>query len=288
MTGARRPWLRLLLLAPLLGPACPSWAASAPPTRDGGDLMQAFEQGLAEPDCSNASQRWRAHYARAATRLADQDEVALTLFAYVLDEVRHAGLPSELALIPFVETRFHADVRSTRGPAGLWQFTASSARHNGIQVKAGRDGRMSVVSSTRAAVSYLRRLHRTFGRQWRQTAMAYNAGEGALRASRRKGGRRLSGITRSYPTKLHAIACLFTEQRSDDQWLRAIERPLPRLAPRILPSGIRSLRGWARDQGLDPELVAALNPGWRRGSRNILAPVASAASAGPRDHPEAN
>ena len=56
---------------------------------------------------------------------------------------------------------------------------------------------------------YLQRLHRMFGNDWRWTAMAYNAGEGAARAARRNGGTRgLSSITRHYPDKLHALACL--------------------------------------------------------------------------------
>lgn len=282
MTSMRRLWW-----LPLLCPGT-AIAASVPDTRNGGELMHEFERGLAEPGCADASARWRTHYAHAATRLADRDEVAMALFAYVLDEVRHAGLPSELALIPFVETRFHANVRSPGGPAGLWQFTASTARLNGIRVQAGHDERMSVVSSSRAAVKYLGRLHRMFGRQWRQTAMAYNAGDGALKASRRKGGRRLSGITRSYPIKLHAIACLFIEQRSNDHWQSAIRRPLPRLAPRILPLGTHNLRGWARVQGLDQKLVVALNPGWHSGSRTILAPVSGHAPAGPHGQPKAN
>jgi membrane-bound lytic murein transglycosylase D len=263
-------------------------AASATPTRNGGELMREFEQSLAEPGCTDASPRWRRHYARTAIHLADQDEVTLALFAYVLDEVRNAGLPSELALIPFVETRFHAEVRSAGGPAGLWQFTTSTARRNGVRVQAGRDGRMSVVTSTRAAVKHLSGLQRRFGHQWRQTAMAYNAGEGALTASRRKHARRLSGITRSYPVKLHAIACLFIEQGNDDHWQQAIERPLPRVAPRTLPIGIHNLRDWARAQGFNPDLVVALNPGWHSGSRDILAPVAGQATAGPRGHRKAN
>jgi membrane-bound lytic murein transglycosylase D len=282
MRGLRRHCLVLLLVF-----AGTALAASAPPTRNGGGLMRDFERGMAEPGCTDASPRWRTHYARAATRLADHDEVALAVFAYVLDEVRNAGLPSELALIPFVETRFHPEVRSPGG-AGLWQFTASTARRNGVLVQAGRDGRMSVVSSTRAAVRHLGRLHRLFGRQWRQTAMAYNAGEGALKASRRKGGRRLSGIARSYPVKLHAIACLFVEQGKDSRWQRAVERPLPRLAPRLLPTGVHDLRGWARAQGLQPGLVVSLNPGWHAGNRNILAPVSGHAGAGPRGRRKAN
>jgi hypothetical protein len=118
--------------------------------------------------------------------------------------------------------------------------------------------------------------------------MAYNAGEGALRASRRKHARRLSGITRSYPIKLHAIACVFIEQSGNAHWQRDIERPLPRLAPRTLPTGSRNLRGWARAQGLDPELVVALNPGWHGGNRSILAPVSGHGPAGPRGDRKAN
>lgn len=284
MSGMRHLWLLMLVLA-----GSSAIGAPAQPMRNGGELMRGFEQRLAEPGCTDASPRWRTHYAQAAIRLADEDEVALILFAYVLDEVSKAGLPSELALIPFVETRFHPEVRSAGGPAGLWQFTASTARRSGIPIRAGRDERMSVVSSTRAAVKYLGRLHRMFGRHWRQTAMAYNAGEGALKTSRRKGARLLSGITRSYPTKLHAIACLFIEQSRHDRWQRAVKRPLPRLTARTLRADRHNLRGWARTQGLDPELVVALNPGWHSGSRDILAPVAGQKTdAGPRVHRKAN
>lgn len=274
--------LFLLLLAS-------SFAAMAarPSTRDGG-IIERFQQGLAEPGCSDASLRWRLHYARAATRLANQDEVALVLFGYVLDEVRNAGLPSELALIPFVESRFSPNVRSIGGPAGLWQFTASTARHHGLQVKAGTDQRMSAASSTRAAVAYLKRLHRMFGRQWRRTAMAYNAGEGTLESSRRKGGRPLSGITRSYPLKLHAIACLLEEHDKRVRWRNAVDRPVPRLAARTLPAETRNLRGWARTQGLDPTLVAALNPGWHSGNREVLVPVAGHSGASPDADGKAN
>ena len=237
--------------------------------------MERFHAGLAETRCADASQRWRLHYARAATRLADDDEVALALFGYVLDQVRDAGLPSEFALIPFVETRYHPNARSVGGPAGLWQFTRSTARRHGMKVQGNVDERMSVVSSTEAAVSYLQRLHRMFGRDWRSTVMAYNAGEGALKSSRRKSGRPLSGITTSYPHKLHAIACLFDQHAKRERWRKSIARPVPRLAPRVLPAGTRSLRNWARAQGLDADLVVALNPGWHAGSLDVLAPISA-------------
>lgn len=270
------PAARLLALA-LLAASMAAFAASAPPSRDGGDILQRFHQGLAEPGCDDASPRWRHHYARAAERLADDDETALALFGYVLDRMLTAGLPSEYALIPFVETRYHPDARSRGGPAGLWQFTAGTARLHGLRVRGGIDERMSAAASTDAAIAHLARLHRLFGGRWRDVAMAYNAGEGALRASRRKGGRPLSGITRSYPNKLHAIACLFDAEADRPRWRNAVARPVARLAARTLPAGTRDLRRWARDQGLDPALVRALNPGWHPGSRQVVAPVAGEA-----------
>lgn len=277
--------LRAIAVTLLLA-CCTVLASSAPPTRSGGEIMQRFHAGLADDDCRKASRRWRTHYARAAERLADEDEVALALFGYVLDEVREAGLPSEFALIPFVESRYRADARSKGGPAGLWQFTAGTARRHGMHVQGRVDERLSVVASTEAAVRYLSRLHRMFGRDWLQTVMAYNAGEGALRASRRKGAARLSGITRSYPVKLHAIACLFDQHADNPRWQRAVERQVPRLASRRLAAGTRDLRAWAGAQGLDAALVIALNPGWHSGARDVLAPIA--AEAGRTGPDEAN
>lgn len=270
--------LRIVAFA-LLGSCCMAIAASAPGTRSGSGIMQRFHAGLAAPACGDASPRWRHHYAHAATRLA-QDRAALALFGHVLDAVRDAGLPSEFALIPFVESRYRVDARSLGGPAGLWQFTAATARRHGMRVHGGVDQRMSPGRSTRAAVVYLGRLHRMFGRDWERTVMAYNAGEGALKASRGEQGRALSGITRSYPRKLHAIACLLDARRADPGWQRAMQRQVPRLAPRTLPAGTHDLRRWARGQGLDPALVAALNPGWHSRNRQVLAPVAGAAAAG--------
>lgn len=261
-------------------------ASSAPHTRSGGEIMQRFHAGLADDDCRKASSRWRTHYARAAEHLADRDEMALALFGYVLDEVREAGLPSEFALIPFVESRYRADARSKGGPAGLWQFTVGTARRHELRVQGRIDERLSVIASTEAAVRYLSRLHRMFGRDWQKTVMAYNAGEGALRASKRKGAARLSGITRSYPLKLHAIACLFDQRADNARWQHAIERQVPRLAPRRLPGQTRHLRNWAIAQGLDADLVMALNPGWHRGAREALAPIG--AEAGRTAPDEAN
>lgn len=192
-----------LLLAAMPAPAQPAGASL--------DAISAdFWSNLADPACGKAPRRWRAHYGDVPRRLRNPREQQLRLhFAEVIAALHAAGLPSEFALIPFVESRYRPDARSPGGQVGLWQFTAATARRNGLSVRSGRDERLDATASTRAAVRYLQQLHRMFGNDWRWTAMAYNAGEGAARAARRNGGTRgLSSITRHYPDKLHALACL--------------------------------------------------------------------------------
>ena len=196
-------------LAALLFATMPS-PASPPATPSLDALSARFWRDLAEPDCGKAPRRWRMHYGDIPRRLRNPRETQLrTQFAQVLSALDKAGLPSEFALIPFVESRYRPGARSPGGQVGLWQFTAATARRNGLSVTPGRDQRLDPVASTRAAVRYLGRLHRMFGQDWRWTAMAYNAGEGRLRAARRNGGTQgISSLARHYPDKLHALACL--------------------------------------------------------------------------------
>ena len=79
--------------------------AAATPTRSGREIYQRFHEGLADPQCDGTSNpRWRAHFAAAPRRLAGADDDALALFGYVVDALRAASLPTEYALIPFVES----------------------------------------------------------------------------------------------------------------------------------------------------------------------------------------
>ncbi len=192
----------------LLLAAIPAASRPAPVTLDA--ISANFWNNLADPACGKAPPRWRVHYGDVPRRLRNPREQQLRLhFAEVIAALHAAGLPSEFALIPFVESRYRPDARSPGGQVGLWQFTAATARRNGLSVRSGRDERLDATASTRAAVRYLQQLHRMFGNDWRWTAMAYNAGDGAARAAwRKRSTAKLSPITRHYPDKLHALACL--------------------------------------------------------------------------------
>ncbi|MGN6112665.1 MAG: lytic transglycosylase domain-containing protein [Luteimonas sp.] len=269
--------------------------ATAPPapTRSGLDVYARFREGLADPDCpvDSASERWRRHYAHAPERLGARDDDALALFGYVVDALREASLPTEYALIPFVESGYKPGARSASGPAGLWQLAHVTARAHGVPMRAGYDGRLSPVDSTRAAVRYLKTLHGMFAGDWRLAVMAYNAGEyrvfGALRRAHQAARdadpeklASLSGITRAYVRKLHALSCLLDRADEREAWLQSLDRPIPVLEAVELPAGARDLGRWASADGRDAAMVRRLNPafaggrvGRSQGALRVLAPV---------------
>lgn len=264
--------------APPLPAEPPIDLASIPDThlRSGREIYERFRDGLAAPQCDAAATkgRWKQHFRHAPNRLVRADDDLLPLFGYVVDALREAGLPTEYALIPFVESGYKPGARSKGGPAGLWQFIGTTARNHGVSMRNGYDGRLSPVESTQAAVRYLKTLHNMFGKDWRLAVMGYNAGEYRVLQSMRRAGMNagnarpaelqgLSGITYAYVEKLHALACLFQQADDRAEWMHALDRQVPRLAPHELDG---SLDAWARRNGHDPALLHRLNPAFANGT----------------------
>ncbi len=283
---ARRP-LRLALAAclglsaalsaPAIAADAAQLAVAAPdpgtgPSRNGREIYQRFRDGLADKTCEpGVSSRWRQHFSTAPKRLASREDDLLPLFGYVVDALREAHLPTEYALIPFVESGYKPGARSPSGPAGLWQMIAMTARNHRVPMREGYDGRLSPVESTQAAVRYLKTLHGMFGGDWRLTVMAYNAGEyRVLNAVKRSGlsiadvrhdqltG--LSDITTAYVRKLHALSCLMEQADDREEWLSALDRPVPRLAAVTVPAEIDSIGEWAARTDQDLSQIKRLNP----------------------------
>lgn len=210
--------------------------------RTGHDVLQAFHEGLAQPGCDagQADARWLDHFAHAPTLLAADDGATLDLFGHVVDALRQAHLPTEFALIPFIESGYRADARGAGGPVGLWQFIAVTARNHRVPIRPGYDGRLSPVQSTQAAVRYLKTLYGMFGGNWRLAAMAFNAGEHRVLHAMRKAGARavdarpadlpgLPAVTHAYVDKLHALACVIDDADRDPDYRNALNREVPQL-----------------------------------------------------------
>ena len=254
-------------------PLPPGDAHAAPGTQSGRDIYQRFRAGLADPHCEAASSspRWRKHFAAAPARLAARNDDLLPLFGYVVDALREASLPTEYALIPFVESGYKPGARSPSGPAGLWQMITLTARNHHVPINAGYDGRLSPVDSTKAAVRYLKTLHGMFAGDWRLAVMAYNAGEYRILGALRRNGQQarnakpeqlagLPDITQAYVRKLHALSCLMEQADDREDWLRALDRPVPRLAAVRVPDDVANIAGWAARSGQDAAQLVRLNP----------------------------
>ncbi|MBB1471485.1 MULTISPECIES: lytic transglycosylase domain-containing protein [unclassified Luteimonas] len=268
-------------------------ASGKPDAHTGVDIYEAFVGGLGQPACEDASPRWESHFAHVPAQLAAVDSEVLPLFGYVVDALRQAHLPTEYALIPFVESGYRPGARSASGPAGLWQFIALTARNHRIPMRPGFDGRLSPVEATRAAVRYLKTLHGMFAGDWRLAVMAFNAGEyrvlGALKRhdmraanARPEALESLSGITRAYVVKLHALSCLMVEAGRQRDFREALDRPVARLVAIELPADAASLDAFAARQGLDAARLKRLNPAFapqgssRAGGVHVLVPAAAA------------
>ncbi|KLJ01326.1 lytic transglycosylase domain-containing protein [Luteimonas sp. FCS-9] len=265
------------------------------PTRSGQEIYQRFRDGLAEQDCSDdASERWRSHFSHVPRQLTSRSNDVLPLFGYVVDAVREAHLPTEYALIPFIESGYRPGARSASGPAGLWQFIAVTARNHQIPIRAGYDGRLSPADSTRAAVRYLKTLHGMFAGDWRLAVMAYNAGEYRVFGALKRAGQvpadadpqalPMPELTHAYVRKLHALSCLIKEAETREGWMAALDREVPVLQAIPVPEGIGDLDGLASRHETDAAQLKRLNPAHADGRiarigqpTQVLVPPAAAA-----------
>ena len=133
---------------------------------------------------------------------------------HIVEELERRGMPSELALLPFVESAFNPQAVSSAQAAGMWQFMPATGKYFELKQNAFRDDRRDVLESTRAALDYLEKLHGMFG-DWHLALAAYNWGEGSVSRAIAKNKR--AGLpteymdltmpmeTRFYVPKLQAI-----------------------------------------------------------------------------------
>lgn len=135
---------------------------------------------------------------------------------YLLSEIKRLGLPSEMILIPMVESAFQTTAVSPKQAAGLWQFIPSTGQQYGLQFTETYDGRYDIHLATQAALRYLKHLNGLFGGDWLLAFASYNAGEGAvqraIQANRAIGGKGtfweldLPAETQDYVVKILALA----------------------------------------------------------------------------------
>ncbi len=133
---------------------------------------------------------------------------------HIVEELERRNMPTELALLPFIESAFNPQAVSSARAAGMWQFMPATGRDFELKQNVFRDDRRDVLASTRAALDYLTKLYNMFG-DWHLALAAYNWGEGSVGraiARNQKTGLGVSytdlsmpGETRNYVPKLQAV-----------------------------------------------------------------------------------
>ncbi|MFQ5994154.1 MAG: transglycosylase SLT domain-containing protein [Acidiferrobacterales bacterium] len=193
------------------------------------------------------------------------------------------GLPTELGVLPHVESSFNPAARSHVGAAGLWQFTRSTGRRY-LRIDGAVDERMDPFESTIAAARLLKQNYAVTG-SWPLAVTAYNHGAaGMRRAARKMGTDDIVTIVRRYQSRTFGfasrnfyvafLAALEVETHADKHF-GALERN--RDAARDtevieIPARV-SAKAMQKTLDLERQTLRRLNPALRRsvwnGSRRI-------------------
>ena len=150
---------------------------------------------------------------------------------YVVEQVQLRGMPTEIALLPMIESAYNPLAKSRMKAMGMWQFIPSTGKVYGLKQNWWRDDRRNVIDSTTAALDYLEKLHGMFG-TWELALAAYNAGEGRVGRSIKRNKKlkrpldyyniRLPRETRNYVPKLLAIKNIINNPEKYDLYITDI------------------------------------------------------------------
>lgn len=235
-------------------------------------LWDRVRDGFNMPDIdsvyTNKHEQWYASRPDYVSRMLERSKKYLY---HIVVEVEKRGMPTEIALLPMIESGFNPKALSTSKASGIWQFIPSTGKDFGLKQNYWKDSRKDVTAATQAALNYLQKLYTMFG-AWDLALAAYNAGEGtvarAIERNRQLGlptdyqHLSLPDETRNYVPKLQAIKNIIF--RPEEYGLTLNEIPnKPYFTTVQAPNKIDAKLA-AELAGISLEEFSALNPSFTR------------------------
>ena len=221
------------------------------------------------PEVKRAVKRFQGR-AKSLNRVLNRSSEYLH---FVVSELQKRRMPTDLVLLPMVESAYRAQARSHAGAVGMWQFISSTGKRYGLKQTRGYDGRMDIIQSTRAAMDYLQKLHREFKGDWLLALAAYNSGE--HRVHREIERNRARGLPTDYwhlslprETKNYIPILLAYREVIRQPQKFGVRLPAVKNTPLLVQVTINKsvdLRKVARKAGLHSSTLTRLNPGYRYG-----------------------
>lgn len=235
-------------------------------------LWDRVRDGFSMPDIdstyTNRHEQWYASRPDYVSRMLERSKKYLY---HIVVEVEKRGMPTEIALLPMIESGFNPKALSTSKASGIWQFIPSTGKDFGLKQNYWKDSRKDVMAATQAALNYLQKLYTMFG-AWDLALAAYNAGEGtvarAIERNRKLGlptdyqHLSLPDETRNYVPKLQAIKNIVFKPEEYGLTLNEIpNRPyfVTVQAPNKIDASLA-----AELAGISLDEFNALNPGFKR------------------------
>ncbi len=257
------------------------------------DIWARLRQGYALQDLDHPRIQWEVdRFKRSPNALYGLMARGEPYLYDILNRIEAAGLPTELALLPAVESGFRAHAYSPNGAAGLWQFMPATGHMLGLEQNWWIDRRRAIRASTDAAIVYLQKLHKRFDGDWLLALAAYNAGSGkvgrAIKRAERRGDSTafwdldLPGETDRYAPRLLALAKIVSNPSAYGLDLPEIENQT--YFETVTTGGQIDLNVAAELAKIPVEDLLMLNPAQKRwatdpkGPHELLLPANSAAT----------
>jgi membrane-bound lytic murein transglycosylase D len=243
------------------------------PIRADSNLWQRMSDGFALDHSETKEVKyWEKRYSSPKYFNIIMQNAAPYLY-FVVTEMERRGIPTELALIPIVESTYNPNAVSPAAiSTGMWQFVSSSGKRFGMIQNSDLDERKDIVKSTRAAITYLQYLHDMFG-SWELAIAAYNWGEGNINTAVNNSSSRnfydldVRDVTHQYVPKVIALANIIQNPRKFGIKLTSL--PNQPYFAMVNPQSPLKITDFMTMSNLSPALNKKLNPQYNSTSYSV-------------------